>query len=68
MKTPREYYPKNAIMYTFEQESCPQCEGKLNVAYTSKAKGGADDGRSDGGRTSSQVLSQCRLCKVSGHL
>ncbi len=28
MKTPREYYPKNAIVYTFEQESCPECEGK----------------------------------------
>lgn len=38
MKTPREYYPKNPIMYTFELDSCPECEGQLNIAYTSKPK------------------------------
>ncbi len=31
MKTPREYYPKNPIMYTFELNNCPECERQLNI-------------------------------------
>ena len=38
MKTPREYYPKNPIVYTFELDSCPECQGAMKIAYTSKAK------------------------------
>jgi hypothetical protein len=38
MRTPREYYPKKPIVYTFELSSCPECQGPLNVVYTSGAK------------------------------
>ena len=38
MRTPREYYPKKPIVYTFELSSCPECQGALNVVYTSGAK------------------------------
>ena len=38
MRTPREYYPKNPIVYTFELNTCPECGGPLNIAYTSKPK------------------------------
>ena len=50
MRTPREYYPKNPIVYTFELNTCPECAGPLNIAYTSTPKvvqtmGGSDDNR-----------------------
>jgi hypothetical protein len=38
MRTPREYYPKKAIVYTFEMSDCPECHGPLNVVYTSGPK------------------------------
>jgi rRNA maturation protein Nop10 len=38
MRTPREYYPKKPIVYTFELDTCPDCGGPLNVAYTSGPK------------------------------
>jgi hypothetical protein len=38
MKTPKEYYQKKPIVYTFELDTCPDCGGPLNIAYTSKAK------------------------------
>jgi hypothetical protein len=38
MRTPREYYPRNPIVYTFELDTCPECSGPLNIAYTSKPK------------------------------
>ena len=38
MRPPREYYPKKPIVYTFELSSCPECQGTLNVVYTSGAK------------------------------
>jgi hypothetical protein len=38
MRTPREYYPRNPIVYTFELDTCPECNGPLNIAYTSKPK------------------------------
>ena len=38
MRTPREYYPRKPIMYTFELDECPECKGPLNIAYTSKPK------------------------------
>ena len=38
MRTPREYYPKKPIVYTYEQDECPECSGRLNIAYKSKAK------------------------------
>jgi hypothetical protein len=36
--TPREYYPKKPIVYTCELSACPECHGRLSVAYTSGAK------------------------------
>jgi hypothetical protein len=38
MRTPREYYPKKPIVYTFEMSDCPECHGPLNVVYTSGPK------------------------------
>lgn len=38
MRTPREYYSKKPIVYTFELSICPECGGRLNIAYTSKPK------------------------------
>lgn len=38
MRTPREYYPKKPIVYTFELSTCPECHAPLNIAYTSGAK------------------------------
>ncbi len=38
MRTPREYYQKKPIVYTFELDTCPDCGGPLNIAYTSGAK------------------------------
>jgi len=38
MKSPREYYPKNPIVYTFELDNCLECKKPMNIAYTSKAK------------------------------
>ena len=38
MRTPREYYPRNPIVYTFELDTCPECSGPLNIAYASKPK------------------------------
>jgi hypothetical protein len=38
MRTPREYYPKKAIVYTFEMRDCPECHGPLNAVYTSGPK------------------------------
>lgn len=38
MRTPREYYPKKAIVYTFEMSDCPECHGPLNAVYTSGPK------------------------------
>jgi hypothetical protein len=38
MRTPREYYQKKPIVYTFELDRCPDCGGPLNIAYTSGAK------------------------------
>ena len=38
MRTPREYYQKKPIVYTFELDTCPDCGGPLNIAYTSRTK------------------------------
>lgn len=38
MRTPREYYQKKPIVYTFELDTCPDCGGPLNIAYTSGTK------------------------------
>jgi hypothetical protein len=38
MRTPREYYAHRPIVYTFELDTCPECGGGLNIAYTSKPK------------------------------
>ena len=38
MRTPREYYQKKPIVYTFELDTCPDCGGPLNIAYTSGPK------------------------------
>lgn len=38
MRTPRELYPKKPIVYTCELSRCPECQGRLNVVYTSGAK------------------------------
>jgi hypothetical protein len=38
MRTPREYYAHRPIVYTFELDTCPECNGPLNIAYTSKLK------------------------------
>jgi rRNA maturation protein Nop10 len=38
MRTPREYYPKKPVVYTFELDTCPDCSGPLNIAYTSGPK------------------------------
>jgi hypothetical protein len=38
MRTPREYYSKKPIVYTFELSICPECDGRLNIAYTSQPK------------------------------
>jgi len=38
MRTPREYYSKKAIVYTFELSICPECGGRLNIAYRSQPK------------------------------
>lgn len=38
MRTPREYYPRKPILYTFELDECPECNGRLNIAYTSQPK------------------------------
>jgi len=38
MRTPRECYPKKPIVYSFEASVCPECQGPLNVAYTSGPK------------------------------
>jgi hypothetical protein len=38
MRTPREYYSKKAIVYTFESDTCLECGGPLSAAYTSGPK------------------------------
>ena len=38
MRTPREYYPKNPVVYTFELNVCAECGGPMRIAYTSKPK------------------------------
>lgn len=38
MRTPREFYPKKPIVYSFELSACPECQRPLKVAYTSGAK------------------------------
>ena len=38
MRTPREFYSKKPIVYSFELGVCPACQGPLKVAYTSGAK------------------------------
>ena len=38
MRTPREIYSGKPIVYSFELNVCPECQGPLKVAYTSGRK------------------------------
>jgi hypothetical protein len=38
MRTPRESYSRKPIVYTFEFDTCLECGGPLNAAYTSGPK------------------------------
>lgn len=38
MRTPRECYSRKPIVYTFELDTCLECGGNLNAAYTSGPK------------------------------
>jgi hypothetical protein len=38
MRTPRECYSRKPIVYTFELDTCLECGGRLNTAYTSGSK------------------------------
>lgn len=38
MRTPRECYSRKPIVYTFELDTCLECGGPLNTAYTSGSK------------------------------
>ena len=38
MRTPREVYSKKPIVYSFELNLCPECQGPLRIAYTSGTK------------------------------
>jgi len=38
MRTPREFYHTKPIVYSCELEVCPECGGRLKVAYVSGAK------------------------------
>ena len=38
MRTPRECYSRRPIVYTFELDTCLECGGRLNRAYTSGSK------------------------------
>lgn len=38
MRTPREVYPKKAILYSCELETCPLCGGPLKALYVSGRK------------------------------
>jgi hypothetical protein len=38
MRTPREYYLKKPMVYTCELSVCPECGGRLKIAYTSGRK------------------------------
>jgi len=38
MRTPREFYSRKPIVYTFEFDTCLECGGPLSTAYTSGSK------------------------------